>query len=147
MNLDVLLRSSAANKHRRVSAADVVCCLEVPNKLLHYWLKSKEKNIVASIKNRGIKTDEMSRTVKPVLADISGPRTLEDRVQTRGRMLQSMLSQATRKKKMSILKKSILIDVKQQDTVSADSLVQDISYLSQSVDVARLVTYIILPKH
>lgn len=73
MNLDVLLRSSAANKHRRVNAADIVCCLEVPNKLLHYWLKSKERNIVASIKNRGIKTDEMSRTVKPVLADISGP--------------------------------------------------------------------------
>ena len=146
MNLDVLLRSSAANKHRRVNAADVVCCLEVPNKLLHYWLKSKEKNIVASIKNRGIKADELSR-IKPLLADISGPGTLEDRVQTRGRMLQSMLSQATRKKKMSILKKSILIDVKQQDTVSADSLVQDISYLSQSVDVARLVTYIILPKH
>ena len=90
MNLDVLLRSIAANKHRRVNAADVVCCLEVPNKLLHYWLKSKEKNIVTSIKNRGIKTDEMSRTVKPVLADISGPGTLEDRVQTRGRMLQSI---------------------------------------------------------
>lgn len=67
-------------------------------------------------------------------------------MQTRRRMLQSMLSQASRKKKMSILKKSILIDVKQQDTVSADSLVQDISYLSQSVDVARLVIYIILPK-
>ena len=124
MNLDVLLRSSAANNHRRINAADVVCCLEVSNKLLHYWLKSKEKNIVASIKNRGIKADELSR-IKPLLADISGPGTLEDRVQTRGRMLRSMLSQASRKKKMSILEKSIPIDVKKQDTVSPDSLVQE----------------------
>ena len=92
--------------------------------MLHYWLKSKEKNIVASIKNRGIKADELSR-IKPLLADISGPGTLEDRVQTRGRMLRSMLSQASRKKKMSILEKSIPIDVKQQDTVSPDSLVQE----------------------
>lgn len=65
----------------------------------------------------------MSR-IKPLLADISGPGTLEDRVQTRGRMLRSMLSQASRKKKMSILEKSIPIDVK-QDTVSPDSLVQE----------------------
>uniref|UniRef100_A0A1X7SFA2 Uncharacterized protein n=1 Tax=Amphimedon queenslandica TaxID=400682 RepID=A0A1X7SFA2_AMPQE len=117
MNLQVTLRCTSSNKHRRVSSEDVVCCLEVPNELLCHWQKSKQKNIVKSIAESGIKRDEHSKTVEPLLADVSGPGSLEERMQTRGRILLSTLSQLSRKKKKSLLSKSILIDVRTRDIV------------------------------
>uniref|UniRef100_A0A1X7TAP3 Uncharacterized protein n=1 Tax=Amphimedon queenslandica TaxID=400682 RepID=A0A1X7TAP3_AMPQE len=99
MNLQVALKCTFSNKHRRVSSEDVVCCLEVPIELLCHWQKSKLKNIVKSIAETGIKRDEHSKTVEPLLADVSGPGSLQERMQTRGQILLSTLSQFSRKKK------------------------------------------------
>ena len=49
MSLRVTIESKSANKSRASNADDVLCCLKVPNKLLHNWYLTRQKKSSTSI--------------------------------------------------------------------------------------------------
>ena len=119
------LRAAAANK-RNFHYSEVFCSLEIENKLLHYWHRNLQQYnvpITTQINQNGITMEQnhhddiciikpLLRESKEVLSD-----SLEDRLRSKGRQISSSLSQLTKRKIVSLLKKKSMIDMKMHDIV------------------------------
>ena len=88
MSLRVTIESRSANK-RSSNADDVLCCLKVPNRLLHNWYLAQKTSIVTQL---NASLDAL------VLKD-----TLEKRLKNKGALIAMKLSRATRRGKQSLL--------------------------------------------
>ena len=82
--------------------------------------------------------NEQSQAVTPLLAeDLSGTTSLENKLQIRGRSLMSSLSYSSRSRRKSMLKKSILVDVRRSDTVDVAHITKRVSSLNETVHELR----------
>ena len=113
MSLRVTIESRSANKSRASDADDVLCCLKVPNKLLHNWYLTRQKKSSTSI------VTQLNANLDAI---IIVKDTMEKRLRNKGALLAMKLNRATKRSKLSLLERASMLDLRKDEVENINSL-------------------------
>ena len=118
--------SNEANKHE---AGDAICCLEIPVKLLHYWYLQQDKRSMLQQLNDSLPGN--GKVIK--LCESKEKSSLDQRLSYRGSDIASRLRKCARRKRETLLAKSIVNTVRRNDVIDVMELEGEVCFLNEKI--------------
>uniref|UniRef100_A0A1X7U939 Uncharacterized protein n=1 Tax=Amphimedon queenslandica TaxID=400682 RepID=A0A1X7U939_AMPQE len=135
MSCQIKLLAAQANKQS--TASNVICCLQIPNKLLYLWkLDSKTCPLMENLNNC-----LSSMHIPLQLQSFTLKSSFHQRLIVRCSDLYHRAARLSRRKRESLLQKKIIISVRHSDVVQLSSLQEEVreAVVSNDVMISHLV--------